>query len=62
MAAPNNEWNSFPSLSVSLGAIFFFISDTLLAWNKFVSPINYGSLFVIITYHFAHLQSLLERD
>lgn len=55
MIAPNSEWNSFPSLLVSFGAIFFFISDTLLAWNKFVNPIKYGSLFVIITYHFAQI-------
>jgi uncharacterized membrane protein YhhN len=53
MAAPNSEWNSFPCLLISLGAILFFISDTLLAWNKFVNPIKYGSLFVIITSHFA---------
>lgn len=53
--APNSEWNAFPSLLVSFGAIFFFISDTLLAWNKFVNPIKYGSLFVIITYHFAQI-------
>jgi hypothetical protein len=54
MKGPNSEWNSFPSLLVSFGAFFFFISDTLLAWNKFVNP-KYGSLFVIITYHFAQI-------
>jgi uncharacterized membrane protein YhhN len=31
MVAPNSKWNSFPSLLTSLGAILFFISDTLLA-------------------------------
>ena len=51
MVAPNSEWNPFPSLMVSFGAMLFALSDTLLAWNKFVKPIIYGNIFVIVTYH-----------
>jgi uncharacterized membrane protein YhhN len=55
VVGPNSEWNRFPSILVSFGAILFFISDILLAWNKFVNPIIYGSLFVIIAYHLAQI-------
>ncbi|MES0359494.1 MAG: lysoplasmalogenase [Anaerolineales bacterium] len=53
MVGPNSEWNPFPSMMVSFGALFFVFSDTLLAWNKFVNPIKYGDIFVIVTYHLA---------
>ena len=53
MVAPNSEWNPFPSLMVSFGALLFVLSDTLLAWIKFVNPIKYGNIFVIVTYHLA---------
>jgi uncharacterized membrane protein YhhN len=53
MVGPNSEWNPFPSMMVSFGALFFVFSDTLLAWNKFVNPIKFGDIFVIVTYHLA---------
>jgi uncharacterized membrane protein YhhN len=55
LVIPKSDWSRFPSLLVSIGAILFFISDLLLAWNKFVKQISYGSLFVIITYHLAQI-------
>ena len=53
MVAPNSEWNPFPSLMVSFGALLFALSDSLLGWNKFVNPIIYGTIIVIVTYHLA---------
>jgi alkenylglycerophosphocholine hydrolase len=44
-------WQALPAMLVSAGALLFFISDTLLAWNKFVQRLKYGPLAVIITYH-----------
>jgi len=44
-------WSVLSSLLVSSGALLFFLSDTLLAWNRFVAPINQARLWVIITYH-----------
>ena len=32
------------------GALLFFISDSILAWNKFIRPLKYGNLLVMITY------------
>ena len=47
----NLEWMPGPALLVSLGALLFFASDSFLAWNKFVAPLPYGRLRVIVTYH-----------
>lgn len=32
------------------GALLFFISDSTLAWNKFIRPLRYGNLVVMVTY------------
>lgn len=45
------EWDSLPALFASMGAGAFFLSDTLLAWNKFITPISKASIKVIVTYH-----------
>lgn len=33
------------------GAVAFYASDALLAWNRFVTPMRKGRLAVIVTYH-----------
>lgn len=45
------DWANLPSYLVSLGAALFVLSDSVLAWNKFVSPVRSGRLIVMITYH-----------
>lgn len=45
------EWATFPALLASAGAAFFFLSDSLLAWDRFVAPLSHRSLKVMITYH-----------
>lgn len=49
------EWRSGVSLMVSGGALLFFISDSTLAWNKFVQSLRYGRLIVIVTYHLGQI-------
>ncbi len=44
-------WSPGAALLAGLGALLFFLSDSLLAWNRFVQPIGNGRLMVIITYH-----------
>jgi hypothetical protein len=56
---PNSEWIPLASLLVSFGAILFYISDALLSWNKFVTPIKNGNLFAIVTYHIAQITIIL---
>ena len=45
------DWARLPAVLVSVGAGLFFFSDSLLAYNRFVRPIQNGDLLVMITYH-----------
>jgi alkenylglycerophosphocholine/alkenylglycerophosphoethanolamine hydrolase len=49
------EWDKTAAILGCLGAASFFLSDTTLAWNKFVTPISRGSLKVMITYHIGQI-------
>ena len=39
------------SLIALVGALLFFYSDALLAWNRFVKPLSWGRLGNIVLYH-----------
>ena len=41
------------SMLYALGALFFVISDFLLAWNMFVDPIPHAGIFILSTYYLA---------
>lgn len=43
------------SLATAAGGLLFLSSDTVLAWNRFVRPLAYGPLAVIVTYHLAQV-------
>ncbi len=45
------DWVTSAAGLVSLGAGLFYLSDILLAWNKFVNPIRNGRVANMITYH-----------
>lgn len=45
------DWTTAAAGLVSLGAILFYISDILLAWDKFVTPVKNGRLANMVTYH-----------
>lgn len=47
----NTDWNALASVSVALGAFLFYLSDIVLAWNKFLSPITNGRVLNIGLYH-----------
>jgi uncharacterized membrane protein YhhN len=47
----NASWKTSAGGLVALGAILFYFSDILLAWNKFVNPIKNGRLANMILYH-----------
>jgi uncharacterized membrane protein YhhN len=44
-------WPLYSALAVSVGAIFFYASDSILAWDRFVTPIAHARLKTMITYH-----------
>ena len=48
-------WNMTDSLTIALGAVLFYASDTMLAYDRFVKPIQHGRLYVRITYHLGQL-------
>ena len=54
-----SDWSALPALLVSCGALLFFLSDTVLAWNRFVKPVQRGGLVVMITYHLGQIGILL---
>lgn len=41
------------SIAVAVGGVLFLVSDTTLAWQRFVRPLPRGPLAVIVTYHLA---------
>lgn len=43
------------ALATAFGGGLFLASDTALAWQRFVRPINRGPLLVIVTYHLAQV-------
>ena len=49
------DWASTPAYLVSLGAFLFYLSDIVLAWNKFVTPIKNGRMLNIGLYHLGQI-------
>jgi len=45
------SWEAFLAILVSTGAMLFYISDSLIGWNRFVNPIPNGRLLTMVTYH-----------
>ena len=48
-------WQTNATALVSVGAFLFYISDLILAWNRFMSPIQNGRLLNIVTYHLGQI-------
>jgi len=48
-------WGVSPVVFISAGAALFLVSDILLAWNKFVKPIQNERLMNKIAYHFGQI-------
>jgi Predicted membrane protein len=48
-------WDANAAVLVSVGAFLFYISDIILAWNKFVSPIQHGRIYNIAAYHLGQI-------
>ena len=47
----DQEWDMGAAFFVSVGAFLFWLSDLMLAWNKFVSPLKVGRLTAVAAYH-----------
>ena len=42
------------------GALLFYLSDALIAWNRFVRPLGWAKLPIIVTYHLAQAALVLS--
>ena len=51
----DTTWDANASLLAALGAFLFFISDIVLAWLKFVTPIQNGRIINIGLYHLGQI-------
>jgi uncharacterized membrane protein YhhN len=47
----NPVWKAGASVLVAVGAFLFYLSDIILAWHRFVTPIPNGRLLNIACYH-----------
>jgi uncharacterized membrane protein YhhN len=48
-------WNTNAAVLVGAGAFLFYVSDIILAWHKFVSPIQNGRIYNIGAYHLGQI-------
>lgn len=51
----DTSWEAGAALLVALGAFLFYLSDIILAWLKFIAPIQHGRLYNILTYHLGQI-------
>ena len=51
----DHSWNIVAAFLVSTGAFLFWISDLMLAWKKFVSPLRVGRLPIIVLYQLGQI-------
>lgn len=49
------SWSASAAALVSIGAFLFYISDIILAWHKFVAPIQHGRIYNIAAYHLGQI-------
>ena len=53
------DWQLLTAILVSLGALAFYISDVILAWNKFVKPIKNGRIMNMAAYHIGQIALII---
>jgi len=49
------DWKTSASGLVSLGAILFYLSDIILAWNRFVKPFKNVRVMNMVAYHLGQI-------
>jgi uncharacterized membrane protein YhhN len=52
-------WSPSAAASASLGALLFFASDSMLAWDRFLNPLPHARLRVMLTYHLGQIGIIL---
>jgi len=49
------SWKAGAALLVAFGAFLFYLSDIILAWMKFIAPIQNGRIYNILSYHLGQI-------
>jgi uncharacterized membrane protein YhhN len=52
-------WPVIAAFSVSIGAVFFYASDSILAWDRFVRALPHGRLINMMNYHLGQFLIIL---
>ncbi len=52
-------WSRMAALVASAGALLFYASDSILAWDRFLNPLPHGRLANMITYHLGQIGIIL---
>lgn len=55
MKLTDTSWNALAALLVGLGAFLFYMSDVILAWMKFVAPVQHGRIYNMLSYHLGQI-------
>ncbi|MCA1727525.1 MAG: lysoplasmalogenase [Actinobacteria bacterium] len=51
----SDPWTTAKSALAIAGALLFMTSDSLIGWTRFVRPVRYGPVAIIVTYHVAQV-------
>jgi uncharacterized membrane protein YhhN len=55
LTIPRANWKGISALFITLGGSLFFTSDSILAREKFLRPVKFGGVLVMVTYFLAQL-------
>ena len=55
MTFARTGWSVAAALFVSIGALLFYASDSMLAWDRFKNPLSHARLRVMVTYHLGQI-------
>lgn len=49
------DWLTVEAYPMAFGALLFFVSDVVNAWERFVAPVNHGRFWVMSSYHLGQI-------
>jgi alkenylglycerophosphocholine/alkenylglycerophosphoethanolamine hydrolase len=59
MTWTRSGWSDVAALFASIGAVLFFASDSMLAWDRFLTPLSHARLRVMTSYHLGQIGIIL---
>jgi uncharacterized membrane protein YhhN len=51
----SHAWKESAAILAASGAFLFWISDLMIAWNRFVTPLKSGRIGIMATYHLGQI-------